>query len=252
MYSTIAAMASIYCLGESFSADIERKKYLYRYMIIFIFITLLGTSAGSNIAFLVGFSVVGVMQKSHKRYIYILIVICALLILYVSGSLHSFWWDIMLYGKTEDSLIQLGGRRSMWNIYWELIKQKPILGHGFGVISRLGDKFGTVSTTSAHNGIIEIMLGTGMTGITVMALWLVKLFKDIAVTIRANSKGAIGSTGAFIVASANNMTMPVYGGIWSPVVTAFLVFYALFILFVLNQRISIKAMDDRNIYSNRT
>jgi O-antigen ligase len=234
-YSAVAAITSIYCIGESFEAEPARRKRLRFWAAVFAAVMLAGTSSGSNVSFIIGLLVIALIQRTHVRWVFILLISVSMVFLYLTGTFQEFWMEILFPGKTETNIITLGGRRSMWQIYMDLIENRPFFGYGFVIISRIGAQYGTVSTTSAHNGLLEVALGTGLFGSVFILMWMYRLLREVLHSIRNRVAGVKGFVGAFVVASVNNMTLPIYGGPWNPVATIFIALIVFYVFFVSKQ-----------------
>lgn len=232
----VAAMLAAYCFSEWFTAQGARRRWLFRHGVGFLFITMLGTSAGSNVALLVAVLLAAVMQGVYRKPAFIAIFILAMAIAFVSGLTQDFLWDVVLAGKKQGSVEHVSGRAYLWQAYMDAIRQRVVLGYGFVTVARMGEVFGTIGTTSAHNGYIEAALGCGMVGIAALLFWLKGLGSEVRRAFAGRLPGAAGFAAALCVALVNNLTMPVFGGAWSPVVTAFFAMLMFFAFSVMAQR----------------
>jgi len=230
-YSAIAGMGCAYCLGERFTAGTARKNFLTRLAVIFGFFTLLGTSATSNVALFVGILVVLALAKTSKVEL-IFFVFMGALALYFSGSFDQFWMDTLFPGKTEHDLVTLRGRRYLWDVYTTLIAKQPIQGYGFACVSRMGSFWGTISTTHTHNGFLEVLLGTGLTGGSVFLFWLIWVSREMLQAYKNNTIGSVGFIGAFIVAMINNMGRTMIGGAFDAPSLMFLILLSFFVVHI--------------------
>lgn len=236
-YSTISGMAFIYCLAERFNAGRARKMYLTKLALIFAFFTLLGTSATSNVAAFVGILVVLALVRTSKLELFFFVSM-GVLALYLSGSFDQFWMDTLFPGKTEHDLVTLRGRKYMWSAYTALIAKQPLQGYGFATVSRMGTFWGTMTKTHAHNGILEVLLGTGLAGGSIFLVWLVWVFKEMLQAYKTNKIGSVGFIGAFIVAMVNNMGRSMIGGAFDAPSLMFLLLLSFFIVHIRVQAIA--------------
>jgi len=237
-YSAMAAMAFVYCLGERFEAARVRKRNLTRLAVFFGCLTLLGTSATSNTAAFAGAAIILLLARKRKVEIFFFI-LAGSTALYWAGSLKGFWTDILLPGKTEHEILTLSGRTYLWTNYVRLIAERPLLGYGFAVVSRMGSFWGTVSTTNTHNGYIEVLLSTGILGGSFFLIWMTWLFKELVQACRMKRIGAVGMIGAIIVGLVNNMGRTMVGGAFDAPSAMFLVALAFFTVHV---RVNRKAL----------
>jgi O-antigen ligase len=226
-FSAVAAMAFVYCLGERVQSDGARKKFLTKLALLFGFFTVLGTSATSNIAAFAGvLTVLVIMRRSKVEIVSFMFI--GLIVLYWLGYFEEFWMDILFPGKSEHDILTLKGRKHLWNVYIRLIGAQPILGYGFGTVSRMGFLWGAVSTTHAHNGFLEVLLGAGLAGGAFFFLWLLRVSAEMMHAYKINKMGIIGSIGAFTVALINNMGRSMMGGSFDAPSAVFLILIALF------------------------
>lgn len=67
----------------------------------------------------------------------------------------------------------LSGRDRLWSFLIDVIAQKPLIGHGSGAI--ISDFMRT--TLSAHNLYLQIALQVGLIGVTILAIFLLQIWK---------------------------------------------------------------------------
>ena len=230
-YSAISAMAFAYCLAERFNADAARKKFLTRLAVIFAFFTFLGTSGTSNVAAFAGILVVLALARTSKFEL-IFFVSMGVLALYLSGSFDQFWIDTLFPGKTRHDLITLSGRKYIWAAYTTLIANQPLKGYGFATVSRMGAFWEIRTLTHPHNGILQVLLGTGLAGGSVFLFWLIWISKEMLQGYKNHKIGITGFIGAFVVAMVNNMGRSMIGGTFDAPSFMFLVLLSFFIVHI--------------------
>jgi O-antigen ligase len=107
------------------------------------------------------------------------ILILALLYQSIAGDL---FWQFFLRGQTHEEFASLSGRVGWWEAGWPLFKERPLTGHGayaaarFIVLAGLG----ATRTGSLHNTWIEVLVNTGIVGLSILFLcilgiWIVLL-----------------------------------------------------------------------------
>jgi len=248
-YSIIAAMGSVYCYAERFFAKPVRKRMLGHYLLIFLFFLIIGTSAASNIATALGLLLVMILVGRRSAVVLFFVVVAGAA-LYISGSFEDALTQILLPNKDVHSIRTMTGRSHLWNVYLRLFLESPVVGHGFAVVSRLGAQFGTVSTTNAHNGFFEVLLGTGLFGAVLFVYWLARLGVEALAAQRQKVLGGIGFLAAFIVVMANNMSKSIVGGAFDPSLVVFLVFLAFFIHYI-RQKVEVRGGLKKRFFSGR-
>jgi O-antigen ligase len=231
VYPAVTGAICVYCLGESVRAGAQRKRWLRKWALVFGCLTLAGTSSGSMIATATGVLIIGFFERMDKRVLWAGAV-AVLIVLGAGGVLRDFWWEMFFAQKEVEKVASLSGRRHLFEAYVEAVKERPIYGHGFAVVSRIGNRYGTVATTSAHNGFFEMILGAGVIGLFLGLAWLISLARELVAAMRHRMPGAVGVSGALVVFSVNNLTISAYGGAWNVVVTHVALVISLFVLYV--------------------
>lgn len=231
VYSSVAAMLCVYATGEWLGGVApDRKRLLKWTAIAAAFFCMLGTSAGSNVSLLVGLASMAFMQRLYSRPLLLMGIVLLFLIALLSGAVDKFLWDVLLFGKQKESVGMLTGRLYLWDAYIAAIKNEPVLGYGFAIVSRIGEQFGTVSTTNAHNGFLEIMLGSGLVGAAAITFWLGGMAFEWLGCMGKGRPGSVGVGAAMLTVCVNNNTIPIFGGIWNVTSTAFFLLLALFVV----------------------
>lgn len=104
-------------------------------------------------------------------------------------------------------------RRGLWIIAWNMIKARPLLGHGIGTFMHNFKKYNTIGyqhgVSYAHNCYLQMVAEIGVIGI-LMFFWIItRLFKK-SIDIIANNKvtldpllpGLVSSLAAFLIHSS--------------------------------------------------
>ncbi|MGI8979945.1 MAG: O-antigen ligase family protein [Pirellulaceae bacterium] len=171
-----AAHLSMMCLAAFALAprDAKRGKWLYAAVVIgLVFVAL--TRSRTNLAgALLALTMIGVLQSSLKSkliagYLAVLAGLTGIFLLMLAGKdpLTQLFEAAML-GR-DDDVASLSGRSLIWPICWEFIDQRPWLGYGYGSfwtplrIELFLEEL-QFSIFEAHNGYLELLLGTGIVG----------------------------------------------------------------------------------------
>jgi O-antigen ligase len=212
-YSNSAAMLCSYCLNEYFIGYNKRRRMLRNYGIVSLILTLVGTSATSNIALVCGLFFTGIFSRNTK-YRFVLILITIFFIAFGLASqttLRLVSHQILLAGKDPDRVRTLTGRIPMWEYYFERAQEKPISGHGFAIATRIGGFY----ATTTHNFLLSVFLDLGVLGLLIV-LWAV--CRVISEMKQAGQNGAMGRTGligVFITAFVACQSAPFVAVVWS-------------------------------------
>jgi exopolysaccharide production protein ExoQ len=171
-----AAHLSMMCLAAFALAPREAKwgKWLYTVVGIgMVFIAL--TRSRTNLAgALLALTLIAALRSSLKSkligvYLAVLAGLTGVFLLMLIGKdPFTQLFDAAMLGR-EDDIASLSGRGFIWPICWEFIEQRPWLGYGYGSFwtpSRIELFLEELqfSMFEAHNGYLELLLGTGIIG----------------------------------------------------------------------------------------
>jgi O-antigen ligase len=93
-------------------------------------------------------------------------------------------WDIFLRGQTPDLIRTLSGRTTLWSVSWEVIRDRPILGHGSMAATRFlvapERPWGDAILSGADNTYIEVLSGVGVVGLAPLLVCLLATWRQLA------------------------------------------------------------------------
>ncbi len=104
-----------------------------------------------------------------------------------------------------------------------------MIGHGFAVLST---GRGQVFSTSPHNSIFSVLLGTGLLGFMFAITYVFRALREFFRTSRLRLPGAIGCTAGIIAALVNSLAMPLVFDEWEESSLVFASITAFMVLFV--------------------
>ncbi|MFN0018648.1 MAG: O-antigen ligase family protein [Pirellulaceae bacterium] len=214
-----AAHLTLMCLAAFALAPGEPKRRYWLYAAVaigLVFVAL--TRSRTNLAgALVALVAIGALRSSLKTkliftYSAVLAGLIGVFLLMLVGKdpLTQLYEGAML-GR-EDDVASLSGRGFIWPICWEFIGQRPWLGYGYGSFwtpSRIElflDEL-QFSMFEAHNGYLELLLGTGIVG---CGLYVASLFTSLvssaksAITLRDSNSTLLFGTMVFAFIYANS------------------------------------------------
>lgn len=217
-YCNVGLMLFIYCLAESPGCEPSRKRRLFWFGFIGLAAIVLGTSATTNVAAVLGILVAVIVsaRKSGAQPLTVFAV-CLLLFLGVSTMMARntvITW-LMPY-KTVEQIENFTGRREMWDELSGLWRESPLIGRGFVASTRTPG----LKLASAHNVLLQAMLDTGLVGTGILAVAMSALAIS---SIRQLNRGSPGSAGFVATLAALlpvNMTIPIWGAGWEKFVLA--------------------------------
>ena len=200
-YPIVGTIIASYAFGALSEKEfyVKRKKIMKRYLLFGFLLIVAGTSLGSVIAFLVAVCIVlAFSQKMNKSYLFLLIIIALAIGLAIINA--EFIESLILVNKDFDDLEGLNGRTYLWQIYLEMINQKPLIGWGFDVISRQSTE---VYATNTHFFLISILGGMGLLGLFIFLFGFIKLIKELFRYKRYSFPGHIAFMAALGAAFVN-------------------------------------------------
>jgi O-antigen ligase len=211
-YTAVAALCLVYAFGEHRSVVDERRRWLSVTVVLSLAAVVVGTSSAGNVSAAIGLLVVALVQR---RYGFISLLLVALgiataVLISLEGSVFEMLsW--LFPGKDVAAVESLGGRAHLWELYWDGLRHRPMLGHGFGV---LGFDNGGSMRLNSHNAFIAAVLSAGMLGGALAVVFFWRLLKRSIDGLGQASPGAIGGAAALVTALVNSNSMPLFLEMW--------------------------------------
>jgi O-antigen ligase len=220
-----AAMVACYCLAEALTprATSHRKRVLRIVGIGALVIVVVGTSSGSNVAFLVGMLCATLVLRRPRLF-------ALLAVVGIVGSLFlqmEVVQEVVFPGKTLEQIRTMRGRTGLWQVYLERALDHLWFGEGYAASVRIAGGH----STNAHNSLISFLLGTGVVGTLLYLLAFARLILHTASAAVWRVPGAVGVTAGLVAGLTNSMSKGYLGEAYYPET---LVFFALFGLAVLH------------------
>jgi O-antigen ligase len=171
-------------------ASDRKKNWIFR-TLFFLSIVLLWKSDSSssviNLLFIMSVFIVSKALRWEYR------LKAAVLALSTAFSFILYIWLVVqadavanLFGKD----LTLSGRTQLWDLVWEFIHKKPWLGYGYGALWSGGNRDTRViwsaigwEAPNSHNGFLEVWLGLGVLGLSVLVIHMVTNFMKILILI---------------------------------------------------------------------
>jgi O-antigen ligase len=194
-------------------------------------VLILGTSSASFIATLAGILFTAILYRKVALFVIgMFIVVVTVLINMLVNIDFSVLFPILFPGKSEVEIYTMTGRLQMWEMFFDLISQSPIIGHGFAVLST---GRGQVFADDPHNSIFSVLLGTGLIGLTVVLIYFFRLLREFLRTSFHRLPGAIGCGVGIAAGLVNTLSMTLVFDEWEESSIIFACLNSLFIFFVL-------------------
>jgi O-antigen ligase len=218
-YPTSAAMLACYCIGESLRMTGNRRRtYQLAFASVVSFaLVVIGTSSGSILATAAGILVVAMLSRRSG------LVVLTVIMLILAGVLfsHDTLISVAAPGKDEDQILTLTGRVTLWSDYWHMFLQRPRLGYGYAVASRIGK----IYTTNTHNIVFGVVLGCGLVGASFFFFGIAHHAFGLLLGNLRSRPGSLGSIGALTAAIVNGMTKGFIGEAHFPETFVFFLLY---------------------------
>ncbi|MCB2067832.1 MAG: O-antigen ligase family protein [Erythrobacter sp.] len=215
VYTVTAGMGFLYTLAESLRADPRRKMMMRRWMVAFLLFAVVGTSAGSNIGIAVAMLIL-LPFLSQSKVVLIPAGLACVALAVVMGASEQVVSTTLLSGRSIEEAETLTGRMFLWQGYWNAFLDSPLIGHGFAIVARIGDQFGGLATTNAHNGFIEAGAGLGLLGFGLLCYYCYRLVLETIAATRARIIGGLGCLVAVVMMLVNNNSKSLLGGAYDP------------------------------------
>jgi O-antigen ligase len=159
---------------------ISRREYLFWFFVFFMACVFARGRTAMGIAVL---SIILIVLRT-KRIFPIILFAASIPILVIFFSDQVL--EHLYRGQNLEAIKGVSGRRAMVELGLPYFLENPIMGYGFGVgsdyvFSRVGASglaaagFGN-TISSLHNGIIEVLLGTGILGLAALSVSMIKTF----------------------------------------------------------------------------
>jgi O-antigen ligase len=192
-----AAHLTMMCLAAFALSTNETKRSKWLYVAVgvgLVFIVLARSRTNLAGAF-IALGAIAALGSSLKgkliaTYLCVLAACTGLLVLMLAGKdpITQIFEAAML-GR-EDDVASLSGRGFIWPVCWEYISQRPWLGYGYGSFwtpSRIEYFLEEIqfSIFEAHNGYLELLLGTGIIGcVLFVTLMVTSLFSSARAVLK--------------------------------------------------------------------
>jgi len=220
----IAAMILCYCIGEVGQATVLRRRRLLAYAVASGVILCVGTSASANVATVCGVCMAGIIRRTKIRMLLIWVMVVATLLVLTGyiDKIEGALMTILFPGKSEGQILTAHGRVQFWQDCWPAIMKRPLLGYGFGGAPRL-----LLGVRSAHNALMDIVIGTGIVGLGLFGLAVLVLLHEWT-RIPDTTAGRVGCCCAFTTAFVGCMGTSFLGIDVNASLIAFFMFVGLY------------------------
>jgi O-antigen ligase len=188
---SVAMVACVVLGGACFVAtDWRKRAFLFVLWLLaaaFLYKTESKTSQGATLLILAGFPIVYLMfTRSRANGVMIavasLVAVAVVVMLVAAFDLSREWVLTAIFG--DPTLTQ---RTTIWSALLQNLRERPLLGVGWAAFWDVGEKFNPINApenaffrdasliNTAHNGYIDMMLQTGLIGLTLKLLVIARM-----------------------------------------------------------------------------
>jgi O-antigen ligase len=231
-FTASGSMIACYCFGEFLGADRRRKRMLLSCMVLGLVAVAVGTSGTSNVGTVCGVMSAGLVRRGRLRTV-ILVLLLALVLAWATGlygELEDAAFGALFPGKSRRTVEGLSGRLYIWQWAKDKIEDKWLIGHGFGVATRMDRR---LNALTAHNILLAILLDTGVMGALAFCASIAFFFREMVHLPKVGRLGVTGCWCALTAAFVNCLGVPFLAVHWAPPSFVFGIFIALYLHHVL-------------------
>jgi exopolysaccharide production protein ExoQ len=221
-----AAHLTMMCLAAFalVTSETKYRKWLYVAVVVGLVFIALARSRTNLAGAFIALAAIAALRSSFKvkliaTYLGVLAACTGLLILMLAGKDPiTQLFEAAMLGR-EDDVASLSGRGFIWPVCWEYISQRPWLGYGYGSFwtpSRIEYFLEEIqfSIFEAHNGYLELLLGTGIIGcVLFVALMVTSLFSSARAVLKAHDSSHSLLFGVMVFAFISSSSESGYMGI---------------------------------------
>ncbi len=201
------------------------------YVIIGTIAVILGTSGGSNIAFVVAILSVFCISKTGISWFRIIRISLLLYLLYIFA--YTDIMTLLFPSKSIENIENASGRMAIWEFYIDLWRTHGLwLGLGFPIGERCGSMLGfLMHTTSVHNGFLSVAVNTGIIGCAIFLNFLFSLFFFLNKHTKGHNRWCGALIPPLIMIMINNLSFPALGSTWNTTTVPLFFIFAFLIRF---------------------
>lgn len=227
-YTVCAMMLFCYAFAEYHNAKGTRRRWLSAFGGAGFLGLIFGTSTGSNIAAVIGILMVGLIRADLRRRV-ALVALCLIVVTILAGLSIQDVGDVLAPGKGWEGVARGQNRMSIWKEIPSVVRERPYLGFGFGVGTKVSGFLASGYVASAHNSILEVLISTGIIGLCIYLIGIVHLLSATYREARRLNPGSAGIFAATVGAIVNSLSgASIWGFTWTQVAFAFFFMYGFF------------------------
>jgi O-antigen ligase len=144
----------------------------------------------------------------RKRVVFVVLLVTATFVVLWSPSLIGSAQPYVLRGQTTEEAQGLSGRTDYWSHAIPVWKESPVIGRGLWTASRYEvlAPLGLDNTASVHSTWVEALVGTGVVGVTLLALCVLMTLRRAWCVARASPWSPIGPLALMVLLIVRSLT----------------------------------------------
>lgn len=220
-----AALLISYSIGEIFAKNKmtkQRSQMLKSIFLISLFILVTSTSSGANASAVFG---VGVACLLSGKIVWAFLAAILMFILYMNPDITERLIFFIMPGKTKETIANATGRDLIWGFIRELIKERPLLGWGFGCVERIASDRSGIAAPDAHNNFLGFRGSLGLIGLVIAIIHFVVTY--FIILVHKMKPGYVGIISAVSCALLNGYS---YGFLSGKACSITVIYLALIVL----------------------
>lgn len=132
----------------------------------------------------------------------------------IIGIAMIFFWIAMIsmdsFLKSATSLLgrdeTLTGRSDLWEMLLADAWRRPVFGTGFGSYFGTGNVFTLTCGNTGHNGLLDVFVETGATGVALLICFLLSLYQKVQRELNAHFSWGVFAMGILVISLLTNYT----------------------------------------------
>lgn len=164
----MGAGLSIASLSRILHASKQKERTIYVVSLAIGLITLV--AAQSRASLIGGFLAIILVLLLNKRIKFLVCAVLFFLLVLIYSGAPSLFMKYFMRGQHTKLFLTLTGRIAFWTLGWEVFKESPLYGYGFGAGTRYVVLYGVRDGMSTiHNAWLEILVNVGILGLIPVA-----------------------------------------------------------------------------------
>lgn len=141
--------------------------------------------------------------------------------------------NLLIRDKTIEQVMEGHGRKLLWENFFDVSAESPLVGFGFAMGAR---EVGAYYTTNTHNTFFAALLGMGWIGVGIWGVFIFSFLSELFQYRHSSNPLWLACAAALAAGGLNSMSISLLGEQWHPATTVFMAFLSLHAGFVLKAK----------------